>query len=129
MSRTEGDAMYSRTSWLLTPIMMAVFVLPARADDKPENVAVKAAPRLQKEGNPDPNWMKRHGSFVAMAKKGGVDVLFLGDSITDAWGGEGHPRKASGAEIFEKQFMPLKAANFGIGGDQTQHVLWRLQNG
>src|SRR5207247_1482082 len=50
------------------------------------------------------------------------------DSITDAWGGEGHGGGA-GTKIFEKQFVPLKAANFGIGGDGTQHVLWRLGNG
>src|SRR5262249_4224884 len=31
--------------------------------------------------------------------------------------------------IFEKDFVPMKAANFGIGGDRTQHVLWRLQHG
>lgn len=26
-------------------------------------------------------------------------------------------------------FVPLHCLNFGIGGDQTQHVLWRIQNG
>src|SRR5262245_47185546 len=56
----------------------------------------------------------RHDKFVQIAKRGGVDVLFLGDSITDAWGGEGHGRGA-GAKIFEEEFVPLKAANFGIG--------------
>lgn len=71
----------------------------------------------------------RHDKFVEIAKRGGVDVLFLGDSITDAWGGEGHNPKAAGAELFKSEFEPLKAANFGIGGDRTQHVLWRLQNG
>jgi len=71
---------------------------------------------------------KRHDAFLEIAKKGDVDLLFLGDSITDAWGGEGHGGGA-GKEIFEKEFVPMKAANFGIGGDRTQHVLWRLQNG
>src|SRR5689334_9616611 len=71
---------------------------------------------------------RRHDKFVEIAKRGGVDVLFLGDSITDAWGGEGHG-KSEGSKIFEEEFVPLKAANFGIGGDRTQHVLWRLQNG
>jgi lysophospholipase L1-like esterase len=52
--------------------------------------------------------------------------LFLGDSITDAWRNKGNH---GGAKIFEEEFAPLKAANFGIGGDRTQHVLWRLQNG
>ena len=77
--------------------------------------AVKPAPR-------DAGWVKRHDGFVEIAKKGGVDFLLLGDSITDGWRGKG---KAVYAEHFE----PLKPANFGIGGDRTQHVLWRLQNG
>src|SRR5262245_15248002 len=72
--------------------------------------------------------MKRHEDFVAIARRGGVDVLFVGDSITDAWGGEGHNPESSGAKVFEKEFAPLKAANFGISGDRTEHVLWRLQN-
>jgi lysophospholipase L1-like esterase len=48
--------------------------------------------------------------------------LFLGDSITDGWRG-------GGKTVWEKNFAPLKAANFGIGGDRTEHVLWRLQHG
>lgn len=72
----------------------------------------------------DSNWIKRHEGFVEIAKKGGVDVLFLGDSITDNW------RKPNfGLAIWEKNFAPLHAANFGISGDRTQHALWRMQNG
>jgi lysophospholipase L1-like esterase len=63
---------------------------------------------------------KRHLGFVEIAKKGGVDVLLLGDSITDGWRGK---------KAYTEHFEPLKAANFGIGGDRTQHVLWRLKNG
>jgi lysophospholipase L1-like esterase len=100
-----------------------LLAFPVWADDaKPAHSAIKPAPR-------DGAWMKRHAKFVEMAKKGGIDVLFLGDSITDAWGGEGHGPKSGGREVFAKEFEPLKAANFGIGGDRTQHVLWRLQNG
>ena len=51
-----------------------------------------------------------------------MDLLFLGDSITDGSAG-------GGKAVWEKNYAPLKAANFGIGGDQTQHVLWRIQNG
>src|SRR5262249_58162244 len=76
------------------------------------------APRLRLK--PDPNWLKRHAGFFAIAKKGDVDVLFLGDSITDAWRGQA---------AWKKYFEPLKAANFGIGGDRTEHVLWRISNG
>src|SRR5262244_3198137 len=68
-------------------------------------------------------WVKRHEAFVEEAKKGGFDVLFMGDSITDAW------RNNPARKIWDATFAPLKAANFGISGDRTQHVLWRLQNG
>ena len=64
----------------------------------------------------------KHDGFLAIAKAGNVDVLFMGDSITEGWGGAG--RKA-----WDKNFAPLKAANFGIGGDRTQHVIWRLRHG
>ena len=29
----------------------------------------------------------------------------------------------------EKNYAPLQAANFGISGDRTQHVLWRMNHG
>lgn len=62
----------------------------------------------------------RHKSFVALAKKGNIDVVFLGDSITQGWGNN---------QAWKKNFEPLKAANFGISGDQTGHVLWRITEG
>lgn len=64
----------------------------------------------------------RHVEFLTVAKAGGVDLLFIGDSITDGWRGEG---KAT----WDKFFAPLKAANFGISGDRTENVIWRLRNG
>jgi lysophospholipase L1-like esterase len=67
--------------------------------------------------------VKRHKQFLEIARKGGVDVLFLGDSITQGWEGKG------ARKIWEETFAPLKAANFGIGGDQTGHVLWRITTG
>src|SRR6185436_17083283 len=84
--------------------------------------ATKPAPRMDKEGKPDAKWVGRHDGFVEIAKKGGVDFLLMGDSITDGWRG-------GGKKAYAEHFEPLKAANFGIGGDRTQHVLWRLQNG
>ncbi|MDO8544345.1 MAG: platelet-activating factor acetylhydrolase IB subunit [Opitutaceae bacterium] len=87
--------------------------------DPAKNSAVRPAPR-------DANWVKRHEGFVDIARKGGVDVLFLGDSITDAWRSES---ARGGKKVWDREFAPLHAANFGISGDRTQHVLWRLQNG
>jgi lysophospholipase L1-like esterase len=67
-------------------------------------------------------WKARHEKFVARARKGNVDLLFLGDGLVAGWDG---PGKKTWAEAFE----PLKAACFGIGGDQTGHVLWRITAG
>jgi lysophospholipase L1-like esterase len=65
---------------------------------------------------------QRHKQFLERAKKGDIDVLFLGDSITQGWEG-------AGKDVWKMNFEPLKAANFGIGGDQTGHVLWRITEG
>lgn len=68
-------------------------------------------------------WYHKHADDVAVARKGGIELLFLGDSITESWDWEGHE------EVFEEFFSQYRSANFGIGGDQTQNLLWRLQYG
>jgi lysophospholipase L1-like esterase len=67
-------------------------------------------------------WNDKHERFVARTKKGDVPLLFVGDSITEGWGGKG---KAA----WEKHYAPLGAVNYGIGGDTTQNILWRMANG
>ena len=70
----------------------------------------------------EPWWADRHARCKAAAEKGGIDVLFIGDSITQSWEG-------AGAAIWKNEIAPLRAANFGFSGDRTEHVLWRLDNG
>jgi lysophospholipase L1-like esterase len=70
----------------------------------------------------DPKWVARHEGFVQEAKQGGIDILFLGDSITDFW-------RNRGSNVWNKYYAPRHAANFGISGDRTQHLLWRMDNG
>jgi lysophospholipase L1-like esterase len=55
-------------------------------------------------------------------KSGLIGVLFLGDSTTDFW------RRDNVEEIWAN-FNRYASANFGISGDKTQHVLWRIENG
>ncbi len=74
------------------------------------------------------NYQTVHQRLVEQAKAGGIDVLFVGDSITDFWIGVSSGR-ATGKEVWDKYFAPLNAADFGYNADRTQHVLWRLQNG
>jgi lysophospholipase L1-like esterase len=72
----------------------------------------------------------RHQAFMNIATNGDFDILFLGDSITDLWNVEADPQgNTGGKRVFNKYFGEMKVANFGISGDTTQGVLWRLQNG
>lgn len=80
-----------------------------------------AAEKYGKDGKINPTFMAAHENFVKIAKEGKAELVFLGDSITAGW--------ASKKEIWEKAFGAYKPANFGIGGDRTQHVLWRITNG
>jgi len=66
----------------------------------------------------DEGWLPRHEGLVASAKRGDVQVAFFGDSIT-----EGIP-----TELLHQYFGP-KSGTFGIGGDRTQNLLWRMKNG
>ncbi len=80
-----------------------------------------------------PTFRAKHAANVALAKEGGIDLLFMGDSITDFWrntgpaGVENPPR--AGKVVFDKYYGAIKTANFGISGDTTQGVLYRLQDG
>lgn len=71
---------------------------------------------------PDIKDRPMHDMFLERIKHGGpVDLLFLGDSITDWWS-----RRGEGSWL---KFAPYRPANFGIAGDRTEHLLWRITNG
>lgn len=101
-------------------VTTSAFVLGVVALAAQASTAIEPKPR-------DAGWVKRHEGFVEIAKRGNVDVLFLGDSITDGWRND--ETKRGGKTLWDQHFAPLKAANFGISGDRTQHVLWRIENG
>ena len=85
-------------------------------------VAASAATNYAIQPVLHPGTEKRHESFNEISKKGEAQLVFLGDSITAGWAG-------NGKEVWAKAFTQYTPANFGIGGDRTQHVLWRIQNG
>ncbi len=86
--------------------------------------AVPAAPAQDVDSvTPTPrdgSWLKLHEQFLARTKEGSIDLLFLGDSITQGWHNN---------DVWKRFYGARHAANFGIGGDRTQHVLWRIRNG
>ncbi len=96
----------------------------------PDLVAIRTPP-------PPPNtaivpslaagFVARHQAFLEVAKQGDAEVLFMGDSITDFWR---NPDGAfAGKPVLDKYFGQWKIANFGIAGDTTQGVLYRLKDG
>jgi beta-glucosidase len=70
------------------------------------------------------NWQERHKLLNQRAAEAGgkAQVVFIGDSITQGWEGEGK-------ETWARYYARRNAVNLGIGGDRTQHVLWRLDHG
>lgn len=77
--------------------------------------------------NLGPWFRAKHQANLEVAGKGDIDVLFMGDSITDFWRNE--QGAYAGKPVLDKYFGDLKIANFGIAGDTTEGVLFRLQNG
>lgn len=65
----------------------------------------------------------RHG-----ATQGRIDVYFVGDSITRRWGCS-DPQYQHLLASWQKNFFGWNAANFGWGGDTTNHILWRISHG
>ena len=80
-----------------------------------------AAPKLSRDGQIEPRFAQMHETFLKRGKEGKIGVLFLGDSITEGW--------SSAKDVWESHYSKYDPANFGISGDRTQHVLWRIANG
>jgi (4-O-methyl)-D-glucuronate---lignin esterase len=76
----------------------------------------------------DQNSMRAHAQLLDKAKRGRIDIYFEGDSITRRWGTSDEKYKHFLAN-WRANFFGWNAANFGWGGDTTQNILWRLNNG
>jgi lysophospholipase L1-like esterase len=103
----------------LISLAAAQTTAPTPASMPPPAAPVDASAPIPKAGNK--RFFELHEQFLARGKAGPIGVLFLGDSITEGWGKAPH--------IWDHYFGQYQPANFGIGGDQTQHVIWRIENG
>ena len=79
------------------------------------------APKLGFNGHPTPPFITTHLWFLEEIKKQQPDLVFLGDSITEGW--------LHNPAVWASAFGKYHPFNLGIGGDRTQHVLWRIENG
>jgi lysophospholipase L1-like esterase len=79
-------------------------------------------PIKQDDGWPESWWEPRHQQKMDQAKKTEINLLMLGDSITQGWENQGQA-------VWQRFYQDRKAFNLGFNGDRTEHVLWRLKNG
>src|SRR5262245_24121259 len=80
----------------------------------------KSNPAATPSARKDARSVKRHKAILASVKKGDAKLVFMGDSITEGW---------LGTSLWKARYEPLKAANLGVIGDSTQHLLWRITKG
>lgn len=100
-----------------TPASAADAAAPAAAAKTPPADPTVGAPKRDTGA-----FLKKHEAILQRGKAGPIGVLFLGDSITENW-------KSKAPELWKHYEEKYQAADFGIGGDRTQHVIWRIENG
>jgi beta-glucosidase len=111
---TAGSLAYGQASPAATQPSAAAAATTRSAEDP-------AVPAM-KTGRSQQAFLDRHQRYVERAKQGNVDVVFLGDSITQGW-------ESRGKNVWADRYANRNAVNFGVSGDRTQHVLWRIANG
>jgi lysophospholipase L1-like esterase len=83
------------------------------------NCATNAVPRsIEYPWMSVARWHQMYNDQLTRAIEGDIDLMFVGDSITEMW-----PKP-----VWDANFSRFKPANFGIGGDNTGNLLWRLQH-
>jgi lysophospholipase L1-like esterase len=104
--------------------LLAFFAPRARGEDPAKKPA--APDPTVPVARTDRNSRIAHEQLLEKARKGRIDVYFVGDSITRRWGATDYPDFLAN---WKRNFHGWNAANFGWGGDTVQNVLWRLHNG
>lgn len=81
-------------------------------------------PAVQNPDFPHPWWLARHQQKLEEAEKqhASVNVVFIGDSITQAW-------ETDGKAAWDRYLSQYGAFNLGFNGDRTENVIWRLEQG
>ncbi|MBI3819401.1 MAG: GDSL family lipase [Planctomycetes bacterium] len=109
------------------PVFVVFAIAPVKQEKKPATapteITNKKPTSLTPAAREDEDWWKeRFKQTNEIVKKGEAELLFIGDSITQGWEGEG-------ADAWKKYYGNRKAVNLGFSGDRTQHVLWRIDHG
>ena len=133
----EGRMDPQLTGWPLTEAERA-WVTKAEYSRKPGHEVLKHLPEMwcvtptaARWGNDGEEnaWIAHHARCLEKMRsmRDGIDIVLIGDSITQGWGG-GYDGGGFNA-AWTKHFGDQKAVNLGIGGDRVENVLWRLDHG
>ena len=85
--------------------------------------ADEPSPKYDSSGQINGGFLYQHDKFKKIAAEGKAHFVLLGDSITAQWMLSNH------VAVYNEAFTQYDPANFGIGGDRTEHILWRVVNG
>src|SRR4051812_46645898 len=127
-----GEAFMKRFAFSVLPLALAFLTLgivtlceTAQGQEQPTRPAKHVANTPAQANNPRvKEWPAVFQKFNERAKQGKIDLLFLGDSITAGWG-----NGKRGLPVWEKYYGKRHAYQMGIGGDRTEHLLYRILNG
>ena len=105
----------------------AVVMVPLGENEKPRPSTL--VPCTQDRDFPTYDWAIRHAQVTELTAKKKASLVFIGDSITQMFGGEPHDRGQPGKAVWEKFYGARNATNLGFGYDYVENTLWRLQHG
>ena len=118
-NKSENNKTGNQLNWQQDKFKDTVVPVPSQEDRA-------AAAGWSKGGN----WMDQHEDINRIGQTSpDIDIVFLGNSITQSLGGPGRNVWSSASDIRNEFFGHLMTANFGISGDRTQHILWRIDHG
>lgn len=117
----------------LSPITFTFLIVMQSALGADPSTTSDSTPKTNEQTNSytpmertDENSKIAHQQLVAKTKQGTIHVYVQGDSITRRWGATDYPKLLA---HWNRTFHGWNAANFALGGDNTHHILWRMQNG
>ena len=112
---------------LLHLVLTAVLLLLCGATPPPQPHTVLAATPISRM---DLHWWRaRHEAKLEELRSRRVDLIFLGDSLTQDYEVSGPPEWRDFVPVWQRFYGDRNAVNLGFNGDATSHLLWRIENG
>lgn len=105
---------------LSTVLVAAWLAAPAHAEQTGPQTR-KPADAVTPADSPNPYSRK---SFLGRAKDKGIELVFLGDSITEFW-----QLPDRGKPTWDRHYSKYKVANFGVSSEKTEHTLGHIAGG